>query len=102
LLQVLIQLPHRLHHPQGGAHRALAGVFIRLRVAKVDQQTITQILRDISLIALNHLGTDPLIGPYHLAQLFGVQLCGQGSRIDQIAKQHRELTAFGHGSRAFG
>jgi len=39
----------------------------------------------------NHLGAGVLIGAYHLAQLFGIKTCCEGSRIYQVAKQHREL-----------
>src|SRR5262245_22561696 len=102
LLQLLIQPPHGFHHPQGGAHRALAVVFMRLGVAKIYEQTIAQILGDVPFKALDHLGAHALIRSHHFAQLFGVQAGGEGGRIDEVTKQHRELAAFRLGSRAFG
>jgi hypothetical protein len=44
------------------------GIFVRLRVAKVDQQAIAQVLR---------------------------HLLGESRRVDQSAEQHRQLAAFG-------
>ena len=61
---------------------------------------MAEILHDVSLEAPDHLGTDSLISPYHFAELFGVQLRGEGGRIDQVTKQYRELAAFTLGSRA--
>jgi hypothetical protein len=36
-----------------------------------------------------------LIGPYHLAQFFRVELASERSRVDQVTKQYGELTPFG-------
>jgi hypothetical protein len=44
---------------------------------------------------LDRLGTDPLIGSYHLAQFLRIQLGGKGGRIDEVTKQYRELATFG-------
>ena len=60
--KALVQPRDGLHHPQCGAHRALTIILVRLRIAKIDQQAVAQILRDVPLKALDRLGTDPLIG----------------------------------------
>jgi hypothetical protein len=44
---------------------------------------------------LNDLSTGLLVGPYHLAEILGVQLRGEGCGVHEITKHHRELTAFG-------
>jgi hypothetical protein len=68
---------------------------VRLGVAEVDQQAVTEVLGDMPLIAGDYLTTGVLIGPHHLAPVFRVELAGEGGRIHQVAKQHRELAAFG-------
>src|SRR5215831_3753566 len=64
-------------------------------VAEVDQQAIAQILGDVSVIAGDHLGAGVLIGPHHLAPLFGVELAGEHRRVHQVTEQDGELAAFG-------
>jgi hypothetical protein len=73
-----------------------------LWITQTDQQPIAQILGDVPVKALNDLGPGGLVSPHRLAQIFRVQLCGEGGRIDEVTKQHRELAAFGLGPRAFG
>ena len=50
---------------------------------------------------LDDLSAGRLVGPHYVAQVFGVQVCSERRGIDQVAKHDRELTAFGHVSRAF-
>jgi hypothetical protein len=47
---------------------------MRLRIAKIDQQSITEILRDMAVKALNDLGPGRLIGAPHLTEVFRVEL----------------------------
>ena len=77
LPQAGIELSHGLDHAQPGPHRPLRIVFMRQGIAKVDQQAIAEILGDMPLKALDHLGAGVLIGPHHLAQVFRVELAGE-------------------------
>src|SRR5262249_31719324 len=54
---------------------------MRSWIAKVDQQPVTQILGNIALKAGNDLSRGRLIGSHHLAQVFGVELRGECSRV---------------------
>src|SRR5262245_37974208 len=90
LLESAIERRHGLHHAKPSAHRPLRIVFMRLRVAKVDQQTIAEILGDVALEALDDLSTGLLIGAYHLTVVFRIELTGKAGRVDQIAEQHGE------------
>jgi hypothetical protein len=59
---------------------------MRLRIPKVDEQAIAEILRDMPLEVGDHFGTDLLIGPHHLTPLFRVELAGERGRVHQIAE----------------
>jgi len=77
LRQSAIQSAHGLDNPQSHQHRPLRIVFVGPRIAKVDQEPIPQILGNVPVQALDDLGTGRLIGPQHLAQIFGVKLASQ-------------------------
>ena len=94
-LQAGIQRCHGVHHGQPGAHRPLGGIFVRLRIAKVDQQTIAQVLRHVAVKGLHRRHRGLLIGPHHGAVVFWIKLLGEFCRVDQVAEQHRQLAAFG-------
>ena len=78
-------------------HRPLHIIFVGHWIAKVDQQPIAQILRNVSFIAADHLGTNLLIGAHHLAQLFGVESLRERGRAHQVTEYHRQLTALSLG-----
>src|SRR5262249_10049187 len=90
-----IELAHGLHHAQPGPHGPLGVIFVCQGIAEVDQQTITEILRNLPLEAGDHLGTGLLIGAHYLAPVFRVKLAGKRSRVHQITEKHSELAAFG-------
>ena len=85
----------RLENAQARPAGPLGVVFVRLGIAKVHQQAIAQILRNIPVKALDHRGAGLLVGPHHVAPVFRVELPGQAGRVHQVAEQHRELAAFG-------
>jgi hypothetical protein len=99
-LQAGIELAQGLHDAQPGPHRPLRVVFVRLWVAKVDEQAVAQILRDMPLKAGDHLGTGVLISADHLAQLFRIKPAGERGRVHQVTKQDGELAAFRLGRRS--
>lgn len=99
------QRRHRLQHAQAGAYGALRVIFMRLRITKVDEQAITQILGHMPGKALGHGDAGGLVGADHLAEVFRIELPCQVGGVGEVAKQHRELAAFGlrgtgsHGGR---
>jgi hypothetical protein len=52
--------------------RPLGVVFMRHRIAKIAQHAIAEVLRQIAVKALQHLGTDLVVGAHHLAVIFRV------------------------------
>jgi hypothetical protein len=75
--QAGIQRSHGLHHPEPSPHGPLRVILVREGIPKVDEQAITEILRDMPLKAGDHLGAGLLIGPHHLAPLFRVEPAGE-------------------------
>jgi len=78
LLHTCIQDAYGRDHTQPGTYSARRVVFVGVRIAKVDQESIAQILCDRAFEALDHLGTGLLIGADDLAQVFRVELRGEG------------------------
>src|SRR5262245_38269007 len=95
LSQASIELSQGLDDTQPSPHRSLRVIFVRQRVAEVDEQAVAEVLGNIPLIAGDHLGTGLLIGAYHLAQVFGIELTGEAGRVDQVSEEHRELAPLG-------
>ena len=93
--EVRIEFLHGCDHAQTGPYSPLRIVFMRLRIAKVDEQAITEILCNVPLQALDHHGACGLVGTNNLTQVFGVELACQDRGVHQIAEQHSQLTALG-------
>src|SRR5262249_55686579 len=94
LLQAGGKCPHSLDHCQSCPHGALRVVFVCQRIAKVDQQTIPQVLGNVPLEALDDRGTGGLVGPHRGAVVLRVELPRKRCRAHQVAEQDRELAAF--------
>ena len=71
-------MAHSLDDPESSPHGPLGVIFVRQGVAEVDKQAVAEILGDMPLKAGDHFGAGGLIGLHHLAQLFWVELAGQG------------------------
>ena len=82
---------------QPRAYGSLGVIFMGLGIAKIDEETIPEQLGDMSFIALDDFRADFLICMDHVPIVFGIELGGEFSGIDQVAEHHRELTAFGFG-----
>jgi hypothetical protein len=80
-------------------HAAQGIVFMRHRPAKIHQQPIAEILRDVARVLLNHCGGGRLIRPHDLAQVFGVELLREPGGVRQVAEHHGQLPAFGFRGR---
>jgi hypothetical protein len=65
---------HSLEHRQSGPHSPLRVVFVRQRIAKVDQQAIAQVLDNVPIKALDDWGTGGLVGAYRGAVVLWVEL----------------------------
>src|SRR5215510_12771330 len=63
-------------------------------IAKVHEKPIPEQLGNMSIIALDDLGTDPLVCTDHVPVLFGIELGGELGGVHQVTEHHRELPSF--------
>ena len=89
------QFAHRPDELETRPDGALGVMFVRQRITEIDEQTVTHVFRDVPAVALHDLRATTMIGGDQRAQIFDIELGGQGSRPDQIAEQQGELAAFG-------
>ena len=73
----------------------LGVIFMRHRIAKIHQHAVAQVLRDIAVKPLHHLGTGLMVGLQHLAVLFRVWRFRRGHDAHQVAAEHGEVATFG-------
>ena len=73
------------------------GVLVRLRPAKVEQQTIAEVLRHVAVEGLYGRHHGLLVSAHHAAVVFRVEPLRQLCRVNEITEQHRHLPAFGVG-----
>ena len=74
LFETSIQGSYRLDDSQPGADSSVCIVFVCLGIAKVHEKPITEQLSDMSIVALDNVGTHPLICTHHVTPVFRVEL----------------------------
>src|SRR5512145_616156 len=89
-----MQVVHRSEDTKPSADRSLGIVLMRLRIAKIDQQTIAQELGDVPVIPANHLRTGGVIRSDYAPILFGDELAGELRGVHEVTEHHRELPTF--------
>jgi hypothetical protein len=77
-------------------------VFVSLRIAKVHQKAISELLGDMPFKGVDDLRASLLVGSYHLAKFFGVDLDRESGGADQVTEHHRELATLGFRNRREG
>ena len=70
-------------------HCTHGSVFVRLRLAKVDQQAIAEVLRHVAVKGLDRRHGGLLVGTHHAAVVLRVELLSQFCRVNEITEQHR-------------
>src|SRR5438132_8739436 len=92
LLQPLIQVSHGIEDTQPRAYCSLSVVLMGLGIPKIHQETIPEQLGDMSIVALDNLGTGGLIRTDHVSVVFGIELRGELRGVHQVAEHDRELS----------
>jgi hypothetical protein len=72
LLQILLEVLHGMEDTQARAYCSLGVIFMGVGVTKIDEQTVTEQLGDMPIVALDDFGTNPLILVYHIPILLWV------------------------------
>jgi hypothetical protein len=75
--------------------RPLGIVFMRLRVAEINQHAVAHVFGDKAVEPDDDLGDGAVIGGDDLAQILGIEPRRERGRADQIAEHHRKLPALG-------
>jgi hypothetical protein len=65
-----------------GPDGPLGIVFMRHRIAKIDQHAIPEVLGKITVKEVNHRGTGLMVGAHDLPQVFRVQVPRQRGRVN--------------------
>ncbi len=63
------------HEVQSGSNGPLGLILVGARVAKIGQHSVTQIFRDMALIAGDHLGDAVIIGPNDITEILWIEVC---------------------------
>src|SRR5262245_4603265 len=66
-----------------------------LRIAKINQHAVAEILRDKTIVAAHDLGDALMIGCNDLAQVFRVHKRRKCRRTNQVREHHRDLPPLG-------
>jgi hypothetical protein len=90
-----VERRQRVEDRESGAHRALGILFLRVRVAEINQHAIAHELGDVAVEAPNRLADRLLIGADHIAHVFGIDLRRETRRIRQVAEHHGQVPALG-------
>ena len=87
---------------QRGPHRPLSIVLVGVRIAKVDQEPIAQILRDMPVEPADDRGAGGVIAPHDGSPFLRIQPRRQRRRAHHVTEHHGELAAlaFAPGLRA--
>jgi hypothetical protein len=80
----------------------LGVIFVSLGIAKIHQEPIPKELSDVSIKALDDLGTDAMIGTHHIPVLFRIELGGEFRGINQVTEHDGKLAPFGFGRMWYG
>jgi len=62
---------------QSRPDRPLGVIFMRHRITNIAQHAVAEVLRQIAVKALQHRGTDLVIGAHHLAVVLRVRTSGE-------------------------
>ena len=84
-------LPNRQAGPDG----TFRIVFVRPRIAEIDQHAIAHELGHMALVARDLAGNGVLIAAHGVPQVFRVQALGQFRRADEVDEHDRHLAALG-------
>jgi hypothetical protein len=69
-------------------------MLVRMRIAEIREHAVAHVLGNKTAVALDHFRATTMISADDYPQALGIEPSRQRRRAHQIAKHHRELTAF--------
>ena len=93
-----LQGMHGFDNPKPGPYGAHRIILMRGGIAKVDEQPIAEILRNMAVKTVNHRGAGVLVGAHDFPVLFGVELaesCVEPTRSQNITVNWRRSASGG-------
>jgi hypothetical protein len=72
--QASVERFHGVHNGQPGVYRPLDSIFVGIRIAKVNEQAIAQILRHVAIKGLDRYHSGLLVGADHGPVVFRIEL----------------------------
>jgi hypothetical protein len=94
----IVQWFHRIDDCQSCPNRAFRIVLMSLRITEVHHQSIAEIFGYMAAESCHCLGSGALIVRGYVVPIFGIEMSGDSSRVDEIAEQHRKMAALAIGS----
>jgi hypothetical protein len=89
------KLRHRVTEDERSPHSALGVVFVRARIAEINENAVAHVFGDKTAVTLDSRGAAAMIGADDVAQILGIELSRKGRRADEVAEHHGELPSFG-------
>ena len=86
---------HRMQCCQTRPDGPIAIILVSLRVAEIDQDSVAQVLRNMTVKSACGVGDGLLERLDDFAIVLGIKSPGKGGRTYQVAEHHRQLPAFG-------
>jgi hypothetical protein len=85
------QLAHRFGERQPGPDSPLGIVLVRLWIAEIHQHPVAHVLGDETVEPGDRLGDALVIGADYGTQIFGIELCRERRRADEVGEHDGEL-----------
>src|ERR1700756_2710084 len=90
---MFVELRECVENRQARSRGTFAVVVVGLGIAEVRHYAITEVLRDMTVEALNCLCRRTMVLPDDPPPFFRIKLRCDARRVHQIAKQHRQMAA---------
>ena len=78
-----------------GEYRAHGIVFVRIRVAEIDEQAVADIERDMAFMSFDCVAHGLMVDPQQASHVLGIESLGERRRVDEIDEHHGELPSLG-------
>ncbi|MGY3035665.1 hypothetical protein ACVIIV_004835 [Bradyrhizobium sp. USDA 4354] len=93
------QVLYRRDRGEAGPHGAFGLIFVGAWIAKIGQDTVAHVLRDVPFEPSDRARHRALIGPQDFGHFLRIEPSRERGRVDQVDKHHGKLAALGLGCK---